>query len=67
MPKPPEGAPHEATGKAGVSLCRARTVSKPSGAKPGLVRLTGDVTTLKVDLALERPRLKRLLATKGAV
>ena len=66
VPKPPEDAPHEATGKAGVSLCRARTVSKPAGAKPGLVRLTGDVTTLRVDLALERPRLKRLLATKGA-
>lgn len=48
------------SGRLGVSLCRARQVSKPPGAKPGLVRLSGDVATLKVDWRKERHRLDRL-------
>jgi hypothetical protein len=48
------------SGRLGVSLCRAKQVSKPPGAKPGLVRLSGDVTTLKVDWRKERHRLDRL-------
>lgn len=56
--------PLSATGRAAVSICRARHVSKPSGAKPGLVRLSGDVKTRRVDLATERNRLDRLLKTK---
>ena len=43
-----------------VTLCKARQVSKPLGAKPGLVRLNGDVRTLTVDWQRERPRLERL-------
>lgn len=43
-----------------VTLCKARQVSKPLGAKPGLVRLSGDVRTLTVDWQRERPRLERL-------
>lgn len=64
--KPPDDALHEASGKAAVSLTRARYVSKPSGAKPGLVRLNGDIATIRVDLGAQRPRLRRLLATKDA-
>lgn len=48
------------SGRVGVNLCRARQVSKPVGAKPGLVRLSGDVTTIKVDWRKERHRLERL-------
>jgi hypothetical protein len=40
-------------GKVGVSLVRCRQVSKPSGAKAGLVRLNGDVETIKVDVKAE--------------
>lgn len=43
-----------------VNLCRARQVSKPNGAKPGLVRLSGDVRTVRVDWRKERKRLERL-------
>ena len=50
-----------------MSLTRARHVSKPPGAKPGLVALKGDVTTIRVDLGAEGKRLKRLMATKDAV
>ena len=46
--KPPPGREHEASGRASVSLTRARHVSKPPGAKPGLVALKGDVTTIRV-------------------
>ena len=42
-------------------------MSKPPGAKPGLVALKGDVTTIRVDLGAEGKRLKRLMATKDAV
>lgn len=65
--RPPPGREHETSGKASVSLTRARHVSKPPGAVPGLVALKGDVATLRVDLGAERPRLERLLATKDAV
>lgn len=65
VPKPPADAPpHAATGKAVVTICRARCVSKPPGAKPGLVRLNGDVYTVRLDLAQQQSRLQRLLATK---
>ena len=65
--KPPPGREHEASGRASVSLTRARHVSKPPGAKPGLVALKGDVTTIRVDLGAEGKRLKRLMATKDVV
>ena len=65
--RPPPGREHEASGRASVSLTRARHVSKPPGAKPGLVALKGDVTTIRVDLGAEGKRLKRLMATKDVV
>ena len=40
-------------GKVGVSLVRCRQVTKPSGAKAGLVQLNGDVSTVKVDVKAE--------------
>jgi len=51
------------TGNVGVSLCRARQVSKPFGAKPGLVQLSGDVKTIKVAWSKEKRRLERLAET----
>ena len=54
--KPPPGREHGASGRASVSLTRARHVSKPPGAKPGLVALKGDVTTIRVDLGAEGKR-----------
>jgi len=53
-----------ATGRASVSLVRARDVTKPAGAVAGLVQLRGGVRTVQVDLGREHPRLERLLATK---
>lgn len=47
-------------GRVPVSLTRCRNVSKPSGAKPGLVYLQGDVRTINVDVKSERGRLERL-------
>ena len=47
-------------GVVGVTLCRARQVSKPVGAKPGLVQLQGDVRVLKLNWQKERHRLDRL-------
>ena len=47
-------------GKVGVSYVRCRQVSKPSGAKAGLVQLSGDVGVLKVDVAAAGERLARL-------
>jgi hypothetical protein len=49
-------------GKVGVSYVRCRQVSKPSGAKAGLVQLAGDVGHLKVDVAAVGDRLARLEA-----
>uniref|UniRef100_A0A7S0L904 NFACT RNA-binding domain-containing protein n=1 Tax=Coccolithus braarudii TaxID=221442 RepID=A0A7S0L904_9EUKA len=48
------------SGKVRVTLCRARQVSKPSGAKPGLVSLQGNVRTVVLDWRKERHRLDRL-------
>jgi len=47
-----------------VSYVRCRQVSKPTGAKPGLVRLNGDVGTVFVNLKLEAKRIERLQASK---
>ena len=47
-------------GRVPVSLTRCRNVSKPSGAKPGLVQLRGDVRTINIDLRVEAKRLERL-------
>jgi len=52
------------SGKIPVSFTRCRYVSKPAGAKPGLVRLTSNVGTIKVHLSAEDERLKRLEQTK---
>ena len=54
------------TGKCAVSLVRCRQVSKPGGAKPGTVRLNGDIATVIVDTKLEQKRLARLESTKNA-
>lgn len=51
-------------GRAKVSLVRCRQVSKPRGAKPGLVQLSGDIRTVTVNVKDESERLERLLATK---
>ena len=48
------------SGSVRVSLCRARQVSKPFGAKAGLVQLSGDVTTVSVNWRKEKLRLERL-------
>ena len=37
--------------KVPVSLTRCSNVSKPKGAKPGLVSLKGDIKTVKANLA----------------
>ena len=48
-------------GRVPVSLVRCRHVSKPKGAKPGLVYLSGgDITTISVNLKEETARLERL-------
>jgi hypothetical protein len=47
-------------GRVQVSLTRCRNVSKPAGAKAGLVQLTGDVHTVTVDVKGESKRLERL-------
>jgi hypothetical protein len=53
------------SGKVPVSVVRCRQVSKPAGAKDGLVRLSGDILTVKVDPKAEAKRLERLEATKA--
>eukprot|EP00959_Pyramimonas_sp_CCMP1952_P013032 275716-Pyramimonas_sp.AAC.3 len=50
-------------GKVGVSFCRCRQVSKPAGAKAGLVQLNGDVGTVRLDVSAEEKRLERLETT----
>ena len=57
------GAQAPQRGRAGVSYVRCRQVSKPAGAKPGLVRLSGEVGTVKLDVSAEGTRLERLEAT----
>lgn len=49
-----------AGGRVQVSLTRCRDVSKPRGAKPGLVQLTGEIHTITVDVKAESKRLARL-------
>lgn len=51
-------------GKVRVSLVRCRQVSKPKGAKAGLVQLSGGVKSVTVNLNNERERLERLATTK---
>ena len=46
-----------------VSLTRCRHVSKPNGAKPGLVQLSGSIKTISVDMKLAQKRLSRLDST----
>ena len=46
-------------------MVRCRQVSKPRGAKPGLVQLSGDVRTVSVCVKDEADRLERLTATKS--
>ena len=46
-----------------VSLTRCRDVKKPPGAKPGLVRLTGKVRTVSVNMKMAEERLKRIDGT----
>jgi len=43
-----------------VSMCRARDVKKPPGAKAGLVQLTGSVRTTVVNMKEAEVRLNRL-------
>lgn len=47
-----------------VNLTRCRYVSKPRGAKPGLVYLNGDVATITVDMKAEAERLDRLKSNR---
>eukprot|EP00802_Teleaulax_amphioxeia_P015601 Tamp_15692.p1 GENE.Tamp_15692~~Tamp_15692.p1 ORF type:complete len:372 (+),score=70.21 Tamp_15692:165-1280(+) len=54
----------QAPPRSAVSLTRCRDVTKPPGAKPGLVQLRGAVETIKVDLKKELTRLDRLLPTR---
>lgn len=54
------------SGKVPVSIVRCRQVSKPGGAKAGLVRLNGDILTIKIDAKAEANRLERLEGTKGS-
>jgi predicted ribosome quality control (RQC) complex YloA/Tae2 family protein len=46
-----------------VSMTRARNVSKPPGAKPGLVQLTGDIRTITIRKSEAEKRCKRLEET----
>ena len=43
-----------------VSVVRCRQVTKPGGAKPGLVHLNGDILTVKIDVKAETKRGERL-------
>ncbi len=47
--------------KATVHLTRCRNVSKPRGAKPGLVQLSGDVRSITINVKAESTRLNRLV------
>lgn len=51
-------------GRIQVTYTRCRNVTKPYGAKPGLVYLSGDVATTRVDINAETARLARLTETK---
>lgn len=41
-------------------MTRARNVSKPAGAKPGLVQLSGDIRTITLRKSEVESRCKRL-------
>ena len=45
-------------------LCRCRDVTKPRGAKPGLVQLNGQVRTISVNMKEAEKRLERLDKTE---
>jgi predicted ribosome quality control (RQC) complex YloA/Tae2 family protein len=47
-----------------VSLTRCRDISKPAGSKAGLVRLTGNIRTITVDMNQAETRLQRLDKTE---
>jgi predicted ribosome quality control (RQC) complex YloA/Tae2 family protein len=51
-------------GRVQVTLTRCRNVSKPAGAKAGLVQLRGDMQTITVDVKGESKRLERLKRIK---
>jgi predicted ribosome quality control (RQC) complex YloA/Tae2 family protein len=53
-------ANQQTSGKVPVTLTRCRNVSKPRNAKPGLVMINGDVTTIKVDLKVDGKRIEEL-------
>ena len=55
------------SGRVPVTYTRCRFVSKPGGSKPGLVFLSGDVSTIKIDVKAEALRIERLEKTKEAV
>jgi hypothetical protein len=50
-----------------LMIHRCRNVSKPKGAKPGLVQLNGDVATIRIDVKAESKRLERLEKTKEII
>ena len=52
------------SGRVPVTFTRCRFVTKPGGAKAGLVYLSGEVSTIKVDVRAEAARLERLEKTK---
>lgn len=54
------------SGTVPVNICKAWQVSKPAGAKPGLVQLSGDVKTIKVNWKNEKRRLDRLSSDAAA-
>eukprot|EP01038_Epipyxis_sp_PR26KG_P007560 gene7560-10301_t len=53
------------SGKVSVSLTRCRYVTKPNGAKDGLVRLNGEITTINIDIKLESVRFEKHLQKKS--
>lgn len=53
--------------KATVHLTRCRNVSKPKGAKPGLVHLSGDVRSITIHVKAESKRLDRLVKIEPSV
>lgn len=52
------------SGRVQVTYTRCRHVTKPYGAKPGLVFLKDEVATTRIDVKAENKRLERLLLTK---
>ena len=55
------------SGRVPVTFTRCRFVTKPGGAKPGLVYLSGEVSTIKIDVRAEGPRLERLEKNKEGI